>query len=83
MSEDMASRNGEVTLKQAADLLNVSHQYLTRLLESGHIPSRLVDSHTYVRMSDLLAYKTGMDLDAERAFADLVEQAQELGLGYA
>jgi excisionase family DNA binding protein len=72
----------EVTTQKAADLLNVSRPHLIKLLESGRIPFRKIGSHRRIRVADVLEYKARMDAEAERAFAELVEQAQELGMGY-
>lgn len=72
----------EVTTQKAADLLNVSRPHLIKLLEAGRIPFRKIGSHRRIRVADVLEYKARMDAEAERAFAELVEQAQELGMGY-
>jgi excisionase family DNA binding protein len=72
----------EISTQKAADLLNVSRPYLIKLLESGQIPFRKIGTHRRVRVADVLEYKARMDAEADRAFAELVEQGQELGLGY-
>lgn len=72
----------EISTQKAADLLNVSRPHLIKLLESGRIPFRKTGSHRRIRVADVLEYKARMDAEADRAFTELVEQAQELGMGY-
>lgn len=72
----------EVSTQKAADILNVSRPHLVKLLEAGKLPFRKVGSHRRVRLADVMAYKLRLDAEAERAYAELVAQAQELGMGY-
>jgi excisionase family DNA binding protein len=72
--------DAEVSTQKAADLLNVSRPYLVELLEAGKIRFRKVGSHRRIRLSDVVEYRTRMDAEADRAFAELAEHSQRLGL---
>jgi excisionase family DNA binding protein len=78
----VAALETELTTQEAADLLNISRPFLIRLLEEGAIPFRKVGTHRRIRLSDVLDYKQARDAQAERAYQELVAQAQELHLGY-
>ena len=78
----LAPLEREVSTQTAADVLNVSRPYLIKLLESGKMPFKKTGTHRRIRLSDVLEYKARMDADADAAFDELVQQAQELGMGY-
>ena len=72
----------ELTTQEAADLLNVSHSFLIKLLEAGEMPYYKVGRHSRVRFKDLITYKEDIDAKREKVLDELVAQAQELGMGY-
>jgi excisionase family DNA binding protein len=71
----------EVTTQQAADLLNVSRQYLVRLLEEKRIPFRKTGKHRRLRIEDVLEFKERRDKDRRAGLRELSRMSQEFG-GY-
>jgi excisionase family DNA binding protein len=71
----------EVTTQQAADLLNVSRQYLVRLLDEGRIPFRKTGKHRRLRIQDVLAIKEERDKNRRAGLRELSRLTQDLG-GY-
>ena len=69
-----------ITTQQAADLLNVSHIYMTELLETGQISSHKVGCDIRVDTQELLTYKQQMDAKRLQALNELTTYDQELGL---
>ncbi|WP_299534600.1 helix-turn-helix domain-containing protein [uncultured Herbaspirillum sp.] len=73
----------DVTTQQAAHFLNVSRPYLVSLLEQGKIPFHKVGTHRRIRFADVLEYKEHRSKNAKEKLKGLLEQAQELGMGYS
>ncbi len=71
----------EVTTQQAADILNVSRQYLVRLLKEERMPFRKTGKHRRLRIEDVLAYKEQRDKDRRAGLRELSRLTQEFG-GY-
>ncbi len=71
----------ELTSQQAADLLNVSRQYLVRLLDEGKIPFRKTGKHRRLRIEDVLSFKEARDQEREEGLRELSRLTQEFG-GY-
>lgn len=70
-----------MTTQQAANLLNVSRQYLVRLLDEGHIPHHKTGTHRRVMIEDLLAFKHQRDQARMTTLDDLSQLSQDFG-GY-
>ncbi|MBS2026042.1 MAG: helix-turn-helix domain-containing protein [Deltaproteobacteria bacterium] len=71
----------ELTTQQAANVLNISRQYLVRLLEEGKVPFTKTGKHRRLKLSSVLAYKELRDQQSRDALDELTQISQEMG-GY-
>ena len=71
----------ELTTQQAADLLNVSRQYLVRLLDEARIPFTKTGKHRRLRVEHVLVFKQKRDADRRAALRDLTQLTEDFG-GY-
>ena len=72
----------ELTTQQAADLLNISRQYLVRLLDEQKLAFSRTGKHRRLRIEDVLAFKRRRDRGREAALDELTALSEELG-GYS
>jgi excisionase family DNA binding protein len=72
----------ELTTQQAADLLNISRQYLVRLLEEKKLPFTKTGKHRRLRIEDVLVFKEQRDRERKAALDELVGLSEEFG-GYS
>jgi excisionase family DNA binding protein len=67
----------ELTTQQAANMLNVSRPYLSRLLKQGRIKFVQVGSHRRVPFTALMEFKAERDAGRKQALDDLARLGQE------
>ncbi len=72
----------ELTTQQAADLLNISRQYLVRLLDEGKVPHTRTGKHRRLRFEDVLTFKQTRDRERDESLNELTRLSKEFG-GYA
>lgn len=73
----------ELTTQQAANLLNVSRQYLVRLLDKQHIPFIKTGKHRRLLIEDVLKYKTKRDQERREKLEELIQLSEETEDNYS
>lgn len=68
-----------LTIQEAADILNVSQPFLMKLLEEKNIPCTKVGSYQYIRFEDLMKYKQQRDIRRREGLRELTQFLQEEG----
>ena len=64
---------------EAGDLLGVSRQYLTRLIDRGEIPCDRTGRHRRLKLSDVIAFKERRSASRVRALDALTAEAAAAG----
>lgn len=67
-----------LTTQGAAELLNVSRQYVVRLVDRGALPAVKVGSHRRLRTGDVEAYKAERDAHRDAALDQLASLSEEM-----
>lgn len=70
----------ELSTQEAADMLNVSRQYLVRLLEDGKIPFSRTGNRRRIAVEDVMSFKETRDAARLKGLAELVQMDQDAGL---
>lgn len=76
----IVTHNRELTVHQAADLLNVSRSFLVKLLDEGAIPYIEIDSRRRILFKDLMIYKEKRKVQRRKLLDELIEMTEEAGL---
>ncbi len=72
----------ELDPEHAAEVLGCSVSYFVKLLDAGDIPFRSLDGIRLARLEDILQYKQEKKRLRQQVLADLVQEAQDLNMGY-
>lgn len=71
----------ELTTQQAANLLNVSRQYLVQLLDEGKIPFHRTGTHRRVYTQDVLDFRAHRKAERRANLAEMIQDSRAAG-GY-
>lgn len=71
----------DMTIAEAAEVLNVSSDYLEKLLDREEIPFKAVGTSRHINTKEILDYKSRRDADRRKGLAELTAFMQEVG-GY-
>ena len=69
----------ELTTQQAADLLNLSRQYLVRMLDDGKIPHTRTGKHRRLRIEDVLAFQEARDRQRRESLGERFDEGLDDG----
>lgn len=81
-SVTIVSAKREMSTIEAARFLNVSRPFVTRAIEAGRLPHRMVGTHRRIPFDELHVYKEKMRGDRRAALQRLADDTNELGLEY-
>lgn len=75
----VAPINKLLMLGEAAQILNVSSEYLREMLAQEVIPFEERNGSKYINCLDLFKYKKQRDVERKKALVELTQMSQELG----
>jgi len=74
-----AIQNSAISTQEVADILNVSHPFLMKLLEQGKIAHIKVGNHHRICYQDLIQYKEQRDIERKQGLRELTQFLQDEG----
>jgi excisionase family DNA binding protein len=69
-----------VTPAQAAELLTVSMGTVTKMMDEGYLPFRLVGTHQRIPSAAVAARKAELDRQGQQAMSELGQHEQDMAL---
>ena len=79
-SFSLVPANAELTTQEAAEMLNVSRPFITKLLKEGLITYKQVGSHRRIPLEDLMEYAAKMKRSRKKALDELSGLGQEFNM---
>lgn len=70
----------ELSTQEVAELLNVSRQYVVRLMDEGRLVHHKVGTHRRASLQDVLEFKRERDAKRRGAIGKLIRLSEEYGL---
>jgi excisionase family DNA binding protein len=70
------------TVDEAAEILNVSKEFVFRLLDVNKISFHHVGVQWHISGSELMSYKSAGELESMAAMKELAMLSQKMGIGY-
>ena len=78
----LVPKHASLSTQEGADLLNVSRPFFIKLLETGEMPFQKIGNRRRVFADDVIKYKEKSLKARRKILQHLVDEAQDLGLGY-
>lgn len=70
----------ELSTQEAAELLNVSRQYVVRLMNEGRMAHHMVGTHRRAFLQDVLEFRRERDAKRRGALGRLIRLSEDYGL---
>lgn len=77
----LITASSELTPAEAAEFLNVSRGFVSRLMDKGKLPFHMVGTHRRIPGAAVAAYKAAQQVRSRAAMDELVRLSQDMG-GY-
>ena len=74
----VVSTGALLSTQEAADLLNVSRPFVSKLLKEDEMEFVQVGTHRRIKLTDLMKYKNDRDSRRKQALCDISDLGQEL-----
>ena len=78
----LVPKHASLSTQEGADLLNVSRPFFVKLLETGEMPFQKIGNRRRIFADDVVKYKEKTLKARRKILQDLVDQAQDLDMGY-